>query len=92
MVRDALRVIADLCSGEGNVWREIKQLERISAFAGFAINDMVSEKHGGRGEPAGALVAELSPTKQTNSQGPSGDAALNLSNSGGSENSLSSLK
>ncbi len=40
----------------------------------------------------GALVAELSPTKQTNSQGPSGDAALNLSNSGGSENSLSSLK
>jgi hypothetical protein len=30
VVRDALRVIADLCSGEGNVWREIKQLERIS--------------------------------------------------------------
>ena len=30
VVRDSLRVIADLCSGEGNVWREIKQLERIS--------------------------------------------------------------
>ena len=30
VVRDALRVVADLCSGEGNVWREIKQLERIS--------------------------------------------------------------
>jgi hypothetical protein len=30
VVRDALRVIADLCSGEGSVWREIKQLERIS--------------------------------------------------------------
>ena len=30
IVRDALRVIADLCSGEGSVWREIKQLERIS--------------------------------------------------------------
>jgi hypothetical protein len=30
-----------------------------SALAGFAINDMVSEKHGGRGEPAGALVAAL---------------------------------
>jgi hypothetical protein len=30
-----------------------------SALAGFAISDMVNEKHGGRGEPAGALVAEL---------------------------------
>jgi hypothetical protein len=30
-----------------------------SAFAGFAINDMVTEKHGGRGEPAGALIAAL---------------------------------
>jgi hypothetical protein len=30
VVRDTLRVVADLCSGEGNVWREIKQLERIS--------------------------------------------------------------
>ena len=28
-------------------------------LAGFAINDMVTEKHGGRGEAAGALVAEL---------------------------------
>jgi hypothetical protein len=28
-------------------------------LAGFAINDMVTERHGGRGEPAGALVAEL---------------------------------
>jgi hypothetical protein len=28
-------------------------------LAGFAINDMVTEKHGGRGEPAGALIAEL---------------------------------
>jgi|HubBroStandDraft_1064217.scaffolds.fasta_scaffold50868_2 hypothetical protein len=30
-----------------------------SALAGFAINDMVNERHGGRGEAAGALVAEL---------------------------------
>jgi hypothetical protein len=30
-----------------------------TALAAFAINDMVNEKHGGRGEPAGALVAEL---------------------------------
>jgi hypothetical protein len=30
-----------------------------SALAGFAINDMVNERHGGKGEPAGALVAEL---------------------------------
>lgn len=30
-----------------------------TALAGFAINDMVTEKHGGRGEPAGALVTEL---------------------------------
>ncbi len=30
-----------------------------SALAGFAINDMVNEKHGGRGEPTGALVSEL---------------------------------
>jgi len=30
-----------------------------AAFAGFAINDMVAGKHGGTGEPAGALVAEL---------------------------------
>jgi hypothetical protein len=30
-----------------------------AAFAGFAINDMVTQKHGGSGEPAGALVAEL---------------------------------
>jgi hypothetical protein len=28
-------------------------------LAGFAINDMVNERHGGRGEPAGALIAEL---------------------------------
>jgi hypothetical protein len=28
-------------------------------LAGFAINDMVTEKHGGRGEPASALIAEL---------------------------------
>jgi hypothetical protein len=28
-------------------------------LAGFAINDMVMEQHGGRGEPAGALIAEL---------------------------------
>jgi len=27
-----------------------------SALAGFAISDMVNEKHGGRGEPAGALI------------------------------------
>jgi hypothetical protein len=31
VVRDTLRVVADLCSGEGSVWREIKQLERISS-------------------------------------------------------------
>jgi hypothetical protein len=30
-----------------------------SALAGFAIHDMVSEKHGGRGEATGALVAQL---------------------------------
>jgi hypothetical protein len=30
-----------------------------AAFAGFAINDVVTAKHGGAGEPAGALVAEL---------------------------------
>jgi len=30
-----------------------------AAFAGFAINDMVTAKHGGSGEPAGALIAEL---------------------------------
>ncbi len=30
-----------------------------AAFAAFAINDMVNEKHGGKGEPAGALIAEL---------------------------------
>lgn len=30
-----------------------------AALAAFAINDMVHEKHGGRGEPASALVAEL---------------------------------
>jgi hypothetical protein len=29
------------------------------AYAGFAINDMVSEKHGGHGAPASALVASL---------------------------------
>jgi hypothetical protein len=29
------------------------------AFASFAINDVVAGKHGGTGEPAGALVAEL---------------------------------
>jgi hypothetical protein len=28
-------------------------------LAGFAINDMVTERHGGRGEPAGALVSRL---------------------------------
>jgi len=28
-------------------------------FAGFAINDMLTAKHGGSGEPAGALVAAL---------------------------------
>jgi hypothetical protein len=28
-------------------------------LAGFAINDMVTERHGGRGEPAQALVSEL---------------------------------
>jgi hypothetical protein len=28
-------------------------------LASFAINDMVNERHGGRGEPAGALVSEL---------------------------------
>jgi hypothetical protein len=28
-------------------------------LAGFAINDMVNEKHGGGGEPAAALIAEL---------------------------------
>jgi hypothetical protein len=28
-------------------------------LAGFVINDMVTERHGGRGEPAEALVAEL---------------------------------
>jgi hypothetical protein len=28
-------------------------------LAGFAINDMVNERHGGRGDPAGALIAEL---------------------------------
>jgi len=30
-----------------------------TALAGFAISDMVNERHGGSGEPAGALVAEL---------------------------------
>lgn len=30
-----------------------------AAYAGFAINDMLNEKHGGSGEPAGALIAEL---------------------------------
>jgi hypothetical protein len=30
-----------------------------SDFAGFAINDMLTAKHGGAGEPAGALVAAL---------------------------------
>lgn len=30
-----------------------------AAFADFAINDVVTGKHGGSGEPAGALVAEL---------------------------------
>jgi hypothetical protein len=30
-----------------------------AAFAAFAINDMANEKHGGRGEPAGALIAQL---------------------------------
>lgn len=30
-----------------------------SAFAAFAINDMANEKHGGKGEPAGALIAGL---------------------------------
>jgi hypothetical protein len=30
-----------------------------AAFASFAINDMAYEKHGGRGEPASALVAQL---------------------------------
>jgi hypothetical protein len=30
-----------------------------AAFASFAINDVVNGKHGGSGEPAGALVAEL---------------------------------
>ena len=33
-----------------------------TAYASFAINDMVSEKHGGRGDPAGALVARLQTT------------------------------
>jgi hypothetical protein len=28
-------------------------------LAGFAINDMLTERHGGKGEPASALVAEL---------------------------------
>ncbi|HMD61924.1 MAG TPA: hypothetical protein VKG78_10845 [Opitutaceae bacterium] len=30
-----------------------------AALAAFAIGDMANEKHGGRGEPAGALVAQL---------------------------------
>jgi hypothetical protein len=30
-----------------------------TALAAFAINDMVTEKHGGRGEPSAALIAEL---------------------------------
>ena len=30
-----------------------------AAFAEFAISDMVNEKHGGNGEPAGALVSQL---------------------------------
>jgi len=30
-----------------------------AAFARFAINDMTSEKHGGKGEPASALIAQL---------------------------------
>ncbi len=30
-----------------------------TAFAAFAISDMANERHGGKGEPAGALVAQL---------------------------------
>ncbi len=30
-----------------------------ASYAGFAINDMLTEKHGGRGEPAAALIGEL---------------------------------
>jgi hypothetical protein len=30
-----------------------------TAFAHFAINDMANERHGGKGEPAGALIAQL---------------------------------
>lgn len=30
-----------------------------ASYAGFAINDMLTERHGGRGEPAAALVGEL---------------------------------
>jgi hypothetical protein len=30
-----------------------------AAFASFAISDMANEKHGGRGAPAGALIAQL---------------------------------
>jgi len=30
-----------------------------TGFAGFAISDVVNERHGGRGEPSGALVARL---------------------------------
>jgi hypothetical protein len=30
-----------------------------TALAGFAINDMLNEKHGSRGDPAGALVSQL---------------------------------
>jgi hypothetical protein len=33
-----------------------------AAFAGFAIEDMLNGKHGGKGEPTGALVAELETT------------------------------
>jgi hypothetical protein len=31
----------------------------VADFAGFAINDMLTAKHGGAGEPAGALIAAL---------------------------------
>lgn len=36
-----------------------RQESAASAFAGFAINDMVNGRHGGRGEPSGALISQL---------------------------------
>lgn len=55
------------------------------AVVGILLPSLIRLKMGG-------LVAELSSTKQTNSQGPSGDAALSLTHASGSENPLTTLK